>query len=329
MVDAHQLLRHLADGRFHSGEALAARFQVTRAAIWKQLQSLPPEFGLQVHAVRGRGYRLAQALELLDPVVLSAALQRPEADAVERLWVLPSVDSTNSFLLRKAPPSIGRGALCLAEYQNAGRGRRGRRWASGFGTNLVLSLAWSFDLPLSALSGLSLAAGVAVAEVLDQFGLREHRLKWPNDVLVDGRKLAGILVEAQGEAQGPATAVIGIGLNMTVSTAQAAEIDQAWVDLSGAGLSGVSRNALAVSCTKSLIEACRVYAQRGLDAFLPRWRAYDGLLDREVRLVSSGKDVFGRYLGVDGQGALLLEHAGRRRAFHGGEVSLRERSDTD
>jgi BirA family biotin operon repressor/biotin-[acetyl-CoA-carboxylase] ligase len=323
MEASHRLIRSLADGRFHSGEDLAAALGVTRAAVWKQLRRLSTNTGLQVHAVRGRGYRLAQPLELLDPERLRADSAAHANGRLERLWVLPSVDSTNSYLNRQSPPAAGRGLACLAEHQSAGRGRRGRGWVTPYGANLALSLAWRFDLPLAALSGLSLAVGVVLAETLQQFGLQGHQLKWPNDLHLEGRKLGGILVEARGEAHGPAVAVIGVGLNLRLADDQAQGIDQPWTDLASAGLIEVSRNQLAVRLLDGLAIACERYAGEGLTGFLPAWQGFDGYHGREVHLVSGERRVEGRYLGIDPSGALLLECDGRRQAFHAGEVSLR------
>lgn len=320
----HRLVRHLADGQFHSGEDLASALGVTRAAVWKQLQRLIAQTGLRVHAVRGRGYRLAEPLELLDPAQLRVAMGSDAYARLEHLWVLSSVDSTNSHLARQPHPPVGRGAACVAEHQTAGRGRRGRNWVTPYGANLALSLAWRFDLPLPALGGLSLAVGVVLAETLQQLGLIGHQLKWPNDLHVDGRKLAGILVEAFGEAQGPTLAVIGIGVNLRqLDESAARNVDQPWIDLTALGLGELSRNLLAARLLDRLGLACESYGNAGFPQFLDRWEAFDGYRGREVKLVSASRSLQGRYLGIDPSGALLLEQGGRPQAFHAGEVSLR------
>ncbi|MEJ2576660.1 MAG: biotin--[acetyl-CoA-carboxylase] ligase [Gammaproteobacteria bacterium] len=324
MVDTHELVGVLADGKFHSGERLASRFGVSRAAVWKRLRRLSQDTGLRVDAVRGRGYRLAESLELLDARRLAARLVDRHANVCERFWVLPSVDSTSAFLARQPAPRPGRAHVCLAEHQREGRGRRGRRWTSGYGTNILMSTAWHFDRPLAALSALSLAVGVAVAEALTGLGLRNHGLKWPNDILVDGRKLAGILVEASGEIAGPARAVVGIGLNMRVTTEVAAHIDQPWVDLADLGAAGLSRNTVAEALVSAVLEACGEFDAVGVEGFLARWRAYDCLLGREVRLLlGAGREVLGRYDGLDPSGGLRLAGESGVRTYHAGEVSLR------
>lgn len=322
MDPRYQLLRQLADGSFHSGQELAARSGVSRAAIWKQLRQLQQLPGVTLDAVRGRGYRLATPLELLDPDRL--ARQLGDAGArLHALEVLAEVDSTNAYLLQQPAPMPGSGRACLAEYQRAGRGRRGRRWVSGFGRNLALSLAWTFDLPMAALNGISLAAGVAVADALQQAGVTGHGLKWPNDLYLDGRKLAGILVEAGGEADGPTRVVIGVGLNLCLDDASAAAIDQPWADLRPQLGAPPPRNRLAGSILGQLISVCEAYADHGLQPFLDAWRRHDLHLGQQVQLQLGGQTFVGRYAGLAADGGLLLETAGGLRRFAGGEVSLR------
>jgi BirA family biotin operon repressor/biotin-[acetyl-CoA-carboxylase] ligase len=322
-MDSHyQLLHHLADGRFHSGEHLASAFGVSRAAIWKKLRRLEQFPGVQVDAVRGRGYRLASPMELLDPARLMAHLG-DAARPLSAVDVLVEVDSTNAHLLKLAAPEPGRGRACVAEYQHAGRGRRGRHWVSGFGRNVALSLAWSFDLPMAALSGISLAAGVAVADALRAGGVAGHGLKWPNDVLLDGRKLAGVLVEAGGEANGPTRVVIGVGVNLLLDAASAEAIDQPWTDLRAQLGPIPPRNLLAGLLLSHLVRACQRYGEQGLDPFLDAWRRHDVHLGRQVELRLGEQVVTGRYVGLSPDGGLKLETADGQRSFSGGEISLR------
>lgn len=318
------LLQHLADGRFHSGENLADALGVSRAAVWKRLKRLQRLPGIQVDAVRGRGYRLTEPLCLLD----EAELRDSAGDAnhhLANIELLAEVDSTSAYLMTCPQPRPGYGYACLAEYQAAGRGRRGRRWVSGFGKNLALSLAWTFDLPMSALAGLSLAAGVAVAEALRKAGVTGHGLKWPNDLYLDDRKLAGILVEASGEASGPTRVVIGVGLNLAVDASSAGEIDQPWADLSEQLGSPPPRNRIAGLLLDQLVNACLRYGAEGLAPFLKEWQQHDLHLGRDVMLQLGEQIIHGRYVGLAEDGALLLETQSGRTAYQGGEVSLRPR----
>ena len=326
-LDGSALLGVLADGAWHSGEALARRFGVSRAAVWKRLQQLEALPGVEVERVSGRGYRLREPLELLDERLIREQLHPGVAERLHALELVAQTDSTNSHVRRHLPPSLHAGSAVFAEHQTAGRGRRGRRWVSVFGRNLYLSLAWRFDLPLSALAGLSLVAGVALARVLEQAGLEGHCLKWPNDLLVGGRKLAGILVEASGEAAGPCVAVIGVGVNLHLEEANAGEIDQPWTDLRAHLPDPPGRNRLAGSLLDELARSCVLYQQEGLVPFLDAWRARDGFRGKAVELHTANGRFSGVCHGVDEGGGLLLEQDGELRLFHAGEVSLRGRED--
>ena len=317
-----ELLQILADGHWHSGETLARNLGLSRAAVWKRLQGLQNLPGVTVEAVPGQGYRLAHPLELFDRERLLAELAPRRRTRLEALEIHPVIDSTSSALLRAPAPPLHHGRACLAEYQTAGRGRRGRAWVGGFGRNLMLSLAWRFDLELAGLAGLSLAVGVTLAEVLEQAGLTGHGLKWPNDLLVGGAKLAGILVEAQGEAGGPCTAVIGLGLNLALDD-EAGVIDQPWTDLRSHLSPLPSRNRLAGRLLDRLIATCQRLQREGVASYLDPWRRRDLFRDRPVRLQTPRGDSHGICRGIDDQGALLLETAAGLERHHAGEVSLR------
>lgn len=324
------LLRLLADGRFRSGEALAAALGVSRAAVWKQMREIGAQFGLRIDAVRGRGYRLAAPLELLDRDAIAGSLSPATAAALADLIVVDTIGSTNAFLLGQRPPRSGLGIACLAEQQTAGRGRRGRQWVSPFGANLYLSLLWQFERPPAALAGLSLAAGVAVAEALGALGVADVGLKWPNDVYWQSCKLGGILVELAGEADGPTRAVIGVGVNHRMPAESAAVIDQAWVDLATVLPRALpSRNALAARLLDGLVGAARRFNEAGLAPFLPAWDRLDCLRGREVAVQFGDRTVTGTEIGVAASGALRVGTGQGEREFLGGEVSLRAADQGD
>ena len=312
-----------------TGDTLARDSGQTRAAVWKRIEALR-EAGVEIEARAGRGYALAQPLDLLDADAIVAALPQTTRDRLASLDVAWTVDSTNSELLRRATSRDG-GTVLLAERQTGGRGRRGRDWVSPLAANLYLSLARHFDGGLARLGGLSLVAGVAAADALQALGVENVGLKWPNDLVVaDGeslRKLGGLLVEGGGENAGPVRAVIGLGINVRMPAAQAQGIAQAWVDL--ATLTGTqlpSRNRIASAVLASLLPALDAFDRDGLPAFLTRYAAFDALAGREVVVHGGAGDCLGTALGLGPDGALRVQLAdGPVRSFHAGETSVRAR----
>ena len=320
-----QLLSLLADGQFHSGTALSHALSVSRSAVWKQLQSLEA-WGLEVVAVSGKGYKLQQPMQLLDSGQIHAALTPKVAALLQGLEIHDVLTSTNSYLLDFARQQSASAWVCLAEYQTAGKGRRGRTWVSPFGHNIYMSLLWRFQDGPAAISGLSLAIGVAVVRALRQAGITEAGLKWPNDIYWRGRKLAGILIEVSGESSGPCHAVIGLGLNLYLPPVQAEIIEQAWVDLQQilGGQIGLERNCWVALLLNEIVPVVAEYQTRKLSEFVNEWRYYDCLAGQSVNIFM-GEQVFtGIVCGVDDQGLLLLEdEAGNLRTFASGEVSFR------
>ncbi|UYB52157.1 bifunctional biotin--[acetyl-CoA-carboxylase] ligase/biotin operon repressor BirA [Xanthomonas sp. AM6] len=321
-MDERELLARLSQGRL-SGDALARSFGLTRAAVWKRIQGLRAA-GVEIDGRAGEGYGLARPLELLQAERIGAALApaaRAELAGLEIAW---SLASSNSTLLARPAPARGSEVL-LAERQTGGRGRRGRVWASPLAAHLYLSVARGFGGGLGRLGGLSLAAGVAVAEALRAAGFATVGLKWPNDLLADGRKLGGLLVEGGGEFAGPARAVIGLGLNVRMPAASAAAIDQPWTDL--ATLAGaeaaVSRNAIAAAVLSHLLPALALFDAQGLAPFLPRYAALDLLAGRAIRIDEGGVAREGVALGLADDGALRVAFADGERPLHAGEVSVR------
>jgi BirA family biotin operon repressor/biotin-[acetyl-CoA-carboxylase] ligase len=316
------LLQILADGRFHSGETLGTRLGVTRAAIWKQLRRLEA-LGLTVHAVRGRGYRLAHPLEFLSAEAIESGLPAAVRERIGQIEILSEVDSTNTHLKSRAAQGAAAGSVCLGEWQRSGRGRLGRSWVSPFGTNLYLSLLWRFAAGPAALAGLSLTMGVALARALRGSVDDGLGLKWPNDLQWRGRKLAGILVEIAGESAGPSLAVIGIGINVRMPDTAAEVIQQPWIDLSRVARNIPSRNALASRVLEELVIALQAFEQHGLAAFLGDWRELDVTAGRSVQLQLPGGTVDGQSHGIDETGALVIQVGGELRRYATGEISLR------
>lgn len=319
-----ELLRLLADGALHSGEELAAALSVSRAAVWKRLQPLE-EWGIALEARPGSGYRLESPIDLLDAAAIRSRLPAEIAANLRDLEVHEALDSTSDRLLaaRDLPP--GRFDACLAEFQNAGRGRRGRRWVAPFASALCLSVSWSYRDAPATLGALSLAAGVAALRALRRLGIDGLSLKWPNDILHGDAKLGGILIDLRSEAAGPAYVVVGIGVNVRLPRAARAALAAEGVeaaDLASLG-DAPERNALAAVLMTELCLALAEFGARGMAAFSDEWQSADALAGRPVRVLHGGQQLEGLARGVDADGALLLEAGGGRRRIISGEVSVR------
>jgi len=308
------LISILSDGGFHSGEQLGERLGMSRAAINKHVQTLR-DWGVDVFTVPGKGYSLPEPIQLLDEEIIRKHV------AADSVTVLPVIDSTNQYLLDRLG-ELRSGDACVAEYQQAGRGRRGRKWFSPFGANLYLSMYWRLEQGPAAAIGLSLVIGIVMAEVLQRLGANDVRVKWPNDLYLQDRKLAGILVELTGKTGDAAQIVIGVGLNLIMRRVESDVVNQGWTNLQEAGIR-IDRNALTVHLVKELREALSLFEQEGLAPYLSRWEKLDNFINRPVKLIIGEKEIFGISRGIDTQGALLLEQDGVIKPWVGGEISLR------
>lgn len=316
-----QLLDLLADGNFHSGEALGAALGVSRGAVWKQVAALQA-LGLDVFRVPGRGYRLARPLECLSADSIRRGLSVQAKERLGELLLFDTTDSTNSRLL--AQPDAKGVLACLAEHQSAGRGRRGRDWISPFAANLYLSLSWPFGSLPPDFSALSLAAGVAARRALRDAGIEGVQLKWPNDLYARDAKLGGVLLEIRGEPPGACRVVAGIGVNVAMPENAARDVGQRWIDLAQLSQGAqVSRNALAAALLNRWIEAFAQFELEGFAPFLGEWREADLLAGQEVEITDSREQLSGRALGVARDGALELETVQGVRRVVAGDATLR------
>lgn len=312
------LVDALADGEWHSGEDLAAVAGITRAALSKRMEKLR-DWQLDIETRTGLGYKLTAPLQRLDTAALQAAAPNVQ------VRVAAVTDSTNAQLL--ASNSEADPQALFAEFQTAGRGRRGREWVSPFGANLYLSLAWSFPQWPRQLTALPLAVGVACARALREVGLDTVQLKWPNDLHVNGRKLGGILIEHRAEAGGPCRVIIGIGINVAMTGAQAQSVSQPWIGLHEAlnahGKPLLARRDFAAALLKQLAQAIKTFEQSGFNTFAADWSVLDLTRDREVTVQGQQGSYNAIARGVDDQGALVVEALGQLQTIHSGEVSLR------
>ena len=308
------LISILADAEFHSGEQLGERLGMSRAAINKHIQTLR-DWGVDVFTVPGKGYSLPEPIQLLDEEQIARQIEHG------RVTVLPVIDSTNQYLLDRLS-ELQSGDACVAEYQQAGRGRRGRKWFSPFGSNLYLSMYWRLEQGPAAAIGLSLVIGIVIAEVLQSLGADKVRVKWPNDLYLQDSKLSGILVELTGKTGDAAQIVSGAGINLMMRRVESDVVNQGWISLQEAGIS-IDRNQLAACLIKELRAGFKLFENEGLAPYLGRWEKLDNFINRPVKLIIGDKEIFGISRGIDAQGALLLEQEGVIKPWIGGEISLR------
>ena len=312
------LLKLLKDGRFHSGQALGAALGVSRSAVWQQLQHLESDLNLSIHKVRGRGYQLAAPLELLELDQLAAS---PWPVAISH-----SLDSTNAEALRAVDRGVTAPFVILAERQTAGRGRRGRKWVSPFAENIYYSLVLRMDGGMRQLEGLSLVVGLAVLSALRAVGVSDAGLKWPNDVLVSNKKIAGILLELVGDPADVCHVVLGIGINVNMRVAS--EVDQAWTSVFLESGVATNRNELVSKLSDSLRMYLKRHEVSGFSAIQSEWEQNHLWQGREVSLIAGVHQVNGTVMGIDRQGALRMSVNGEEKVFSGGELSLRLRDDS-
>jgi BirA family biotin operon repressor/biotin-[acetyl-CoA-carboxylase] ligase len=296
--------------------------------VWKAARALRA-LGAAVHAVRNRGYRLPAAAEPLSASAIRANLSEAFQARIRRLETAWIVGSTNTVLMERANPPVGSSEVLLAEYQTAGRGRRGRSWIAPPGGAICLSVSWVFSEVPRDLGALGLVVGVCALRTLNGFGVQGLRLKWPNDLLIEDRKLGGILIELRAETAGPACVVIGIGLNLALGATLLEELAATGlspIDLATAGASGVSRNALAAGLINGFVAGLLQFEREGLKPFVQEWMQVDALRGRAVTVTTTEGPVKGIARGIELDGALLVETPQGLLRFISGDVSVRPES---
>ncbi len=327
MMSELKLIYLLADGNYHSGAELGKALGVSRAAIWKQINKLN-DLGLTLETSKGKGYRIPGGIHLLDLDEILAQLSPQSVPQLTKLSLEQSVTSTNALLRQSAEKQPASGHALIAEQQTAGRGRRGRSWVSPFGRNIYLSLCWGFEGGVAATEGLSLAVGVAVRRALKRCGVRKIKLKWPNDLLWQNRKLAGILLEIVGDLSGYCQVIIGVGINVDMREEEAGDVDQAWCSYNQAVNNPVSRSVLAGCLLDELIQVLSSFEAQGFAELRKQWLKYDAFAGKSVKLVTVSKEISGIARGVTRNGALRLEVDGEIKAYSGGEISVRKDDDS-
>jgi len=315
-----QLVSLLAAGDTLSGRVLASRLGVSRATVWNAVQSLQA-MGLDIYAIRGTGYRIPKPFELLNREQILASLNNRVLQDDLSLSVLWEIESTNSYLHRQLPKR----GVCVAESQSAGRGRRGRTWVSPLGGNIYLSISWTYQSPPMALNGLSLACAVGVVSALSEYGLKGVSLKWPNDIQYQGRKLAGLMLELQGEATGSCSVIVGIGVNVNLTHSQGGGIDQPWISIDQILPDETPRRNYLISLLiNNVADVLRDFDRLGFKEYADVWKQYDAYLGRQVAISqAAGQQVMGIYRGIDEDGLLLLDCDGEIKKFSSGDVTVR------
>jgi len=319
------LFKILCDGEFHSGTNLGEQLHCSRSAIWKAIKGLKEEFNVTIFSVRGRGYCLNSPVELLNSEQIHTQLSENSRNVINKIELFFNIDSTNEYLISETKLNKYNHTgcrVCFAEYQYNGKGRRGKQWVSPMGGNLYCSISWHFNKSFQEIAGLSLAVSVGITMLLDELGVKELELKWPNDVLWQGKKLVGVLLEMHGESSGPCTTVIGIGVNYNMSKSNV-DIDQPWCDLNSILKTLPARNNFAAKLIDKLITTIQLFDDKGLDAFLELWRSYDVLQNKSIMIKKLDSIEHGIARGIDHSGALLVEQSGVVSALYSGDVSIR------
>jgi len=326
---AYQLLEILADGRFHSGQGLGSALGITRSGIWKAMKQLQ-KVGVEIHAVTGKGYRIPYPIELFNETLIFTELNAERKLTLNELQIHTCLDSTNDFLLTAINESQKKIIACLTEHQSAGRGRSGKKWVSNFASGICLSLMWHFNKDPSEIIGLSLSVAVAIVTALQRYGIQDGlELKWPNDILYQGKKLAGILIDMVAEPHGQCSVVIGIGLNVQSPFKFDTQINQPWTDLSKITQHPPERNKITGLILDELIAMLQHFDQLGLAPFLEKWQSLNTMQGKKVRLFTASNEIHGTMLGVSARGELVLRtEQNQIKHFLSGEVSLRLDSDS-
>ena len=320
MRRAFDLLNSLANGPERSGEELAKSFGVTRAAVWNQIRKLRAQ-GLSIVIGPNGGYLLQTPYEALDAKEITASLRGKCVDNIN-CSVEFVVDSTNERLLQGLTSGSSHGDALCAEYQTLGRGRRGDKWVSPPGSGICLSLCWFFDTPPSTFSALSLVVGVAIINSLEDLGARGLQLKWPNDIMRGGKKIAGILIEMRAESAGICKTVIGVGINFNLPDQAKEQIDRPASDLGERVNQRYTRNQVISEILAALSVHLDKFGRLGFSSFTNDWQRLDLLYDRKVRLELGERDFTGVANGVDSNGALIIKNKSGVERFLSGHLVI-------
>ena len=313
-----KIIQVLASGEFHSGEDLGELTGISRSAVANHIKYLA-DIGLDIFSVKGRGYRLANPIQLLNKDSILSLIGHKHQENID---VFTIIDSTNTFIKQNLQ-ALPQGYMCLAEAQTSGRGRRGKTWVSPFGSSIYMSMAWTFSGGYQSMVGLSLLVGIGINRVMQKLGIHDCKLKWPNDVYHNNKKLAGILIEVEGQVGSDANAIIGIGINVDLPK-NISGIDQPFTDIKEILNRSLDRNELIAMLFSTLTDMLKEFESCGLRPFMEEWKKADLFYNQYVYLVSGNNQIHGVSKGINESGALLLENSGGITPHHGGEISVRK-----
>jgi len=266
---------------------------------------------------------LSGEYEVLNWLGISRRVEAKYQSKIKQSAVVASIASTNDWAMAQIQdakiPSV-----CFADQQTQGRGRNGRKWVSPRGQNIYMSLAWTFELAIDEFHGLGLAVAVAIVQLLKQYGINAQ-LKWPNDVLVDGKKIAGILLESRIRDKKNINVVIGIGLNIDMKIVSAEQINQQWTDMRRETnlQKNICRNQIAGDLLSRILQVCDKYELYGFNAYKDEWQRYDICKQADLVITTAEDVVYGKGLGISDNGALRVMLEGRERVFYAADVSIR------
>jgi BirA family transcriptional regulator, biotin operon repressor / biotin---[acetyl-CoA-carboxylase] ligase len=315
------IIQILSDGLCHSGTELGQKLGITRSAIWKQINQLI-DYELPIISIPNQGYKLKQELILLDEQQIRAELKANSWNNPAHLHVFTSVDSTNRFL--KDLPISPQLDICCAELQTQGRGRFGRSWHSPFGENIYCSSRWSLHGDLTKLSGLSLVTSLAVVATLKEFNdSAPIKIKWPNDILWNDKKLCGSLIEIIAESNATAQIIIGIGLNVNTDTHHNPLPDKPWCSLYEITQKRHDRNKLIAHLIINLERYLARFITHDLHVFMDEWHQYDYLMDQQITVHQAFESLSGVACGINGAGQLIVENSEGRHLLSSGDTSLK------
>jgi len=317
-----KLLEIISNGNVYSGQDLAASLNVSRTAVWKSIKHLET-LGLEIRAIRGKGYQLREKFEFLSKEEISRMMTLQSKKSCKDIGVVFKTNSTNLYLLNQLDSEAIHGSVVFAEYQSEGRGRRNKRWISPIGSGICFSVGWRFEVMPISLGLLSLYMGIAVARSLNSLKIKEVGLKWPNDIITTGHKIGGILLDIRGESTGPLDVIVGVGINYELPKYRLISVDQPIIDVCSVSKKSFSRNMIAASLLSNVLEILHDLQTGANLNLLNEWRQFDYYIGKEATLILPNEKITGILKGVDEQGSLLMLVDGKLLSYRSGEVSLR------